>query len=59
MMGKQTMANTLMILLFASFMTACGVAPTRIGEGIRSAIDSTEDKRPASDQKIIFKQTNP
>lgn len=45
--------------LLAIFLSGCGVAPTRMGEGVRGAIDRTEDQRSASDQKIIFKPSNP
>jgi hypothetical protein len=55
MMIKANVASALSILLVTTLLVGCGVTPTRIGEGVRSAIDRTEDRRSASDQKIIYK----
>jgi hypothetical protein len=46
-------------LLILSHLSGCGVTPTRIGEGVRSVIDHTEDNRTGSDQKIYFRPATP
>jgi hypothetical protein len=46
-------------LLILGSLVGCGVVPTRIGEGVRSVIDHTEDARTGSDQKIYFRPANP
>jgi hypothetical protein len=39
---------------FALLVSGCGSTPTLLGEGFRGAIDSTEDKKPSSDPKVIY-----
>ena len=42
------------LLIVAFLLSSCGSAPTRIGEGVRGAIDRAEDKRDSDSEKIIY-----
>ncbi len=42
------------LLVAICLLSSCGSAPTRIGEGVRGAIDRAEDKRDSDSEKIIY-----
>jgi hypothetical protein len=46
---------TLVVMCLSIF--ACGSTPTEMGEKVRGVIDRTEDQRPDSDDKVIYKDS--